>query len=249
MTDLAIIVPGRLESTRFPRKLLHEIGGLPLIVLTAQRIRSQVPEIPLFFAVDHPLLESALKAAGFEAIMTRDDHNSGTDRIAEANEIVGAKRVINVQADEPLVTEKQIRQLSELIHRDGIDLATVAHRFHRVEDFQNPNQVKVVISESGEALYFSRSPMPYARDLGGKVDDTWLGENPCYRHLGLYAYTADFLKAFTRLPSGYLETIEKLEQLRALENGFHIAVGITDEISLGVDTPEDAVMLAAKMNS
>lgn len=247
MMDLAIIVPGRLESTRFPRKLLHEINGVPLIVLTAQRICSQMPDIPLFFAVDHPLLESALKQAGFEAIMTRDDHNSGTDRIAEANEAIGAKRVINVQADEPLVTAKQIHQLSELIHRKGIDLATVAHRFQWAEDFQNPNQVKVVISESGEALYFSRSPIPYARDHGGNVTDAWLEQNPCYRHLGLYAYTADFLKAFTKLPPGYLETTEKLEQLRALENGFRIAVGITDEISLGVDTPEDAVLLAGKI--
>jgi 3-deoxy-manno-octulosonate cytidylyltransferase (CMP-KDO synthetase) len=245
--DLAIIVPGRLASTRFPQKLLHEINGTPLIVLTARRIQSQTPDIPLFFAVDHPLLESALKQAGFETIMTREDHSSGTDRIAEANATIGAEHVINVQADEPLVTARQILQLSKLIHREGMDLATVAHRFHKAEDFHNSNQVKVVISGQGEALYFSRSPIPYPRDLKGIVTDNWLADNPCYRHLGLYAYTRNFLNAFTQLPPSYLETTEKLEQLRALENGFHIAIGITDEISIGIDTPEDAALLIEKL--
>ncbi len=148
-----------------------------------------------------------------------------------------------MQADEPLVTANQIHQLSELIHRDGIDLATVAHRFHEPEDFINPNQVKVVISRNDEALYFSRSPIPFNRDTAGTVTREWLEENPCYRHLGLYAYTRHFLESFTKLPPSYLETTEKLEQLRALDNGFRIAVGITQEVSIGVDTPEDAVAL------
>lgn len=238
--DLAIIVPGRLASTRFPNKLLHPIKGTPLIVLTAKRITGEVPDIPVFFAVDHPDLESALKAEGFKTIMTRVDHTSGTDRIAEANAIVKAERVINVQADEPLVTAEQILQLSELIHRDGIDLATVAHRFHEPEDFLNPNQVKVVISNCGEALYFSRAPIPYQRDTTGVVTKDWLAANPCFRHLGLYAYTRHFLESFTQLAPSYHETTEKLEQLRALDNGFRIAVGITDQVSISVDTPEDA---------
>ena len=241
--DLAIIVPGRLASTRFPNKLLHPIKGTALIVLTARRIKEQVPDIPVFFAVDHPDLDFALQKEGFQTIMTRVDHTSGTDRIAEANAQVGADRVINVQADEPLVTAEQILQLSELIHRDGIDLATVAHRFHEPADFQNPNQVKVVISNSGEALYFSRSPIPYNRDTAGSVTKDWLSSNPCYRHLGLYAYTRHFLESFTQLKPSYHETTEKLEQLRALDNGFRIAVGITEQVSIGVDTPEDAVNL------
>ena len=240
---LAIIVPGRLASTRFPNKLLHKIKGTPLILLTAQRIREQTPEIPLFFAVDHPELQSVLETSGFDSIMTRVDHSSGTDRIAEANAQVGADRVINVQADEPLVTAAQIHQLSELIHRPGIDLATVAHRFHEPVDFLNPNQVKVVISTKGEALYFSRSPIPYHRDTAGVVSHDWLQQNPCYRHLGLYAYTRHFLESFTKLPPSYYETTEKLEQLRALDNGFRIAVGVTAGSSIGVDTPEDVIQL------
>jgi len=241
---LAIIVPGRLASTRFPNKLLHKITGIPLIVLTAKRIQEQTPDIPLFFAVDHIDLAAALEDAGFNSIMTRVDHCSGTDRIAEANAEIGAERVINVQADEPMVTASQILQLSELIHREGIDLATVAHRFHEPADFQNPNQVKVVISCKGEAMYFSRSPIPYNRDTTGLITKEWLLKNPCYRHLGLYAYTRHFLQSFTQLKPSYYETTEKLEQLRALDNGFRIAVGVTEEISIGVDTPEDAVNLA-----
>jgi 3-deoxy-manno-octulosonate cytidylyltransferase (CMP-KDO synthetase) len=243
----AIIVPGRLASTRFPKKLLHPIHGEALIVLTARRIREQAPELPLYFAVDDTRLSDVLQRAGFEAILTRIDHESGTDRIAEANRIVGAERVINVQADEPMVTREQILQLSLLIHQPGIDLATLAHRFHRAEDFANPNQVKVVISHTGEALYFSRSPIPYARDFKGIVPDAWLADNPCYRHLGLYAYTAAFLEEFATLRPSYLEKTERLEQLRALENGKRIAVGITEEPSIGVDTPEDSVLLEQRL--
>ncbi|HLP08045.1 MAG TPA: 3-deoxy-manno-octulosonate cytidylyltransferase, partial [Opitutaceae bacterium] len=148
--------------------------------------------------------------------------------------------VINVQADEPLVSRAQLQSLADLI-RGEAPLATLATRFRRPEDFANPNQVKVVVSEQGRALYFSRSPIPYARDRAGAVDESWLTANNCYKHLGLYAYHADFLERFTKLPPGRLEQIEKLEQLRALENGAAIAVGFTDDPSVGVDTPEDAV--------
>lgn len=241
--QLALIVPGRLDSTRFPQKLLHPILGIPLIVHTAQRIQKQVPDLPLFFAVDHPDLSQVLSEHGFDSILTRNDHTSGTDRLAEANAHIGAEHVVNVQADEPMVTAGQIRQLCALIQSQGTDLATLAHRFHLPEDFLNPNQVKVVISSGGDALYFSRAPIPYPRDESGTVTETWLNEHPCYRHLGLYAYTREFLDCFTRLKPSPCESIEKLEQLRALENGFRIAVGITDHPSIGVDTPEDAQLL------
>ncbi|MEQ9824294.1 MAG: 3-deoxy-manno-octulosonate cytidylyltransferase [Puniceicoccaceae bacterium] len=241
--QLALIVPGRLASTRFPQKLLHPILGIPLIVHTARRIQNQVPDLPLFFAVDHPDLSQILREHGFDSILTRSDHSSGTDRLAEANANIGAERVVNVQADEPMVTAGQIRQLCALIQSPGTDLATLAHRFHSPEDFLNPNQVKVVISSEGTALYFSRSPIPYPRDTSGTVTKEWLQTQPCYRHLGLYAYTREFLENFTRLKPSPCESIEKLEQLRALENGFRIAVGITDHPSIGVDTPEDAQLL------
>jgi 3-deoxy-manno-octulosonate cytidylyltransferase (CMP-KDO synthetase) len=238
----AIIVPARLASTRFPRKLLHEVHGKALILWVAERITAQVPHLPLYFAVDHDELLWLLTARGFRALMTSDKHASGTDRIAEANATISADFVINVQADEPLVTANQIEALDSLIAR-GCPMATLAVPFTRLEDWRNPNQVKVLASRTGEALYFSRASIPYVRDARGEMTVADLAQFPVYRHLGLYAYRADFLTAFTQLPPGRLEQIEKLEQLRALENGHRISVGITDEPTIGVDTPEDAVAL------
>lgn len=239
MPRKAIIVPCRLESTRFPRKLLHKIRGKPLLLWVAERLAAESPGWPVYFAVDHELLRGCVASEGHEAIMTRSDHASGTDRIAEANRQVRAEQVINVQADEPLVSRAQLSALGALI--DGpAPMATLATPFRSAADFANPNQVKVVCDSSGRALYFSRSPMPYARSLGGVLNDGWVRDNPCYRHLGLYAYKADLLERFATLPPGKLERIEMLEQLRVLENGLSIAVGVTDDPSIGVDTPEDA---------
>jgi 3-deoxy-manno-octulosonate cytidylyltransferase (CMP-KDO synthetase) len=239
MPQTAIIVPCRLESTRFPRKLLHAIKGKPLLRWVAERIAREAAEFPLFFAVDHELLRDCVTAAGFQAIMTDPAHASGTDRIAEANRTVKAERVINVQADEPLVTGAQIRALAGLLE-NGAVMATLATPFKRVVDFYNPNQVKVVMRTDGRALYFSRSRMPFSRELGLTIDDAWVQANPCYRHLGLYGYRADLLEKFAKLPAGRYEQIEKLEQLRALENGYDIACAVTDDPTIGVDTPEDA---------
>lgn len=239
MSKTVIIVPCRLESTRFPRKLLHSIKGRPLLLWVAERIRKEAPEFPLYFAVDDQLLADCLTPHGFEAIMTSTRHQSGTDRLAEANRIVKADHVINVQADEPLVTGAQIRRLAELI-AGPVDMATLATPFKTAADFANPNQVKVVMRRDGRALYFSRSSMPFAREKAGKVDDAWVSSHPARKHLGLYAYKAALIEKFAKLPLGQLEQIEKLEQLRVLENGFDIAVGITDDATIGVDTPEDA---------
>ena len=234
----SIIVPARLASTRFPSKLLYEVRGKPIILWTAERIRTVAPEFPLYFAVDDDVLERCLSEAGFTAIRTRAEHPSGTDRLAEANATIGAPAVINVQGDEPLVTGEQIRALAAGIEREAA-IATLAAPFVRPQDFANPNQVKVVRDREGYALYFSRSSMPFARDTSGEVDAAWLAQNHCYRHLGLYAYKADFLSAFSSLEPGLLEQIEKLEQLRAMEHGYRIHVGITDQATTGIDTPED----------
>jgi 3-deoxy-manno-octulosonate cytidylyltransferase (CMP-KDO synthetase) len=239
MPAFAIIVPCRLESTRFPRKLLHPIKGKPLVLWVAERITAQAPDYPLWFAVDHPLLAECVEGAGFRAILTDAGHQSGTDRIAEANRTVRAGFVLNVQADEPLVSGTQLQALARLIQGD-CPMATLATPFKRVVDFYNVNQVKVVMSSSGRALYFSRSRMPYSRDLGLTVDDAWVAANPCFKHLGLYAYRADFLEKFVRMAPGKLEQIEKLEQLRVLENGYPIAIDVSDDPTIGVDTPEDA---------
>ena len=234
----SIIVPARLASTRFPSKLLHEVRGKPIILWTAERIRTVAPEYPLYFAVDDDALERCLSEAGFAAVRTRAEHPSGTDRLAEANAAVGAPAVINVQGDEPLVTGEQIRALAAGLERDAA-IATLAVPFVQPQDFANANQVKVVRDREGYALYFSRSPMPFARDTAGQVDAVWLAQNRCYRHLGLYAYKADFLSAFSSLKPGFLEQVEKLEQLRAMEHGYRIHVGITDQTTIGIDTPED----------
>ena len=234
----SIIVPARLASTRFPSKLLHEVRGKPIILWTAERIRTVAPEFPLYFAVDDDALERCLSEAGFAAVRTRAEHPSGTDRLAEANAAVGAPAVINVQGDEPLVTGEQIRALAAGLERDAA-IATLAVPFVQPQDFANANQVKVVRDREGYALYFSRSPMPFARDTAGQVDAVWLAQNRCYRHLGLYAYKADFLSAFSSLKPGFLEQVEKLEQLRAMEHGYRIHVGITDQTTIGIDTPED----------
>jgi 3-deoxy-manno-octulosonate cytidylyltransferase (CMP-KDO synthetase) len=242
MSQTAIIVPCRLESTRFPRKLLHEIKGRPLLLWVAERIAHEAPEFPVWFAVDHELLRDCVVGAGFKAIMTNQAHQSGTDRIAEANRTVKAERVINVQADEPLVTGGQIRALDRLL-AGGAPMATLATPFKRAADFANPNQVKVVLAPTARrALFFSRSPIPFARERGGVVDDAWVAANPCFKHLGLYGYRADLLEKFAKLPLGQLEQIEKLEQLRVLENGFEIACDITADPTIGVDTPEDAAL-------
>ena len=234
----SIIVPARLASTRFPSKLLHEVRGKPIILWTAERIRTVAPEFPLYFAVDDDALERCLSEAGFTAILTRSEHPSGTDRLAEANTAIGASAVINVQGDEPLVTGEQIRALAAGLKGEAA-IATLAVPFARPQDFANTNQVKVVRDREGYALYFSRSSMPFARDTSGEVDAAWLAQNHCYRHLGLYAYKADFLSAFSSLEPGLLEQIEKLEQLRAMEHGYRIHVGITDQATIGIDTPED----------
>ena len=292
MPTTAIIVPCRLESTRFPRKLLHVVRGKPLLLWVAERIRAQAPELSLWFAVDDALLAAPLRAAGFQTLMTDPRHASGTDRLAEANRTVRAERVINVQADEPLVTGAQIRALAALL-AGAAPMATFATPFQTAADFLNPNQVKVVFasegrarplgapqpgenqttlpagpavppypqtqrgkfgqkvfgvvtgSPTGRALTFSRAPIPFARDRAGQVDDAWVRANPCYKHLGLYAYHAALLEKFSALPPGRYEQIEKLEQLRVLENGHDILVGVTDDPSIGVDTPEDAAKFEA----
>lgn len=245
MARIAIIVPCRLESTRFPRKLLHPIKGKPLLRWVAERIAREAPEFPLYFAVDHELLRRCVEEAGFNAIVTSAAHTTGTDRLAEANQTVGADLVINVQADEPLVTGAQIRMLAGLLE-GGAPMATLATPFKRAADFANPNQVKVVLAPVvRRALFFSRSPLPFARDLGGVVDDAWVASHPCFKHLGLYGYSADLLQKIATLTPGRLEQIEKLEQLRVLENGYAIACDVTDDPTIGVDTPDDAVKFEA----
>jgi len=248
--ELAIIVPCRLESTRFPRKLLHSIKGKPLLLWVAERISTQVPELPLWFAVDDERLRDCVEGAGFRAVMTAATHASGTDRLAEANARIAAARVINVQADEPLVSAGQIKALAGLLE-GGAQMATLATPFHSDADFRDPNQVKVVFRSDGRALYFSRAPIPFTRDTPQQEGEAAAAARqmkasaiPAYRHLGLYAYTTELLAKLGTLPRGRYEDLEKLEQLRVLEAGYDIHCALTGEPSIGVDTPEDAAAFA-----
>jgi 3-deoxy-manno-octulosonate cytidylyltransferase (CMP-KDO synthetase) len=242
--QFAIIVPARVASTRFPQKLLHEVRGKPVILWTADRIRSEAPEFPLWFAVDNERLFKLLTDAGYQALMTSADHTCGTDRIAEANRKIGAAFVLNVQADEPMVTGGQIRQLAKLIQGE-VEMATLGTPLKYERDYTNPNHVKCVCDAQGRALLFSRAPIPYFRDSQGLFDGAKAAQVPLLIHLGLYAYRREFLEAFSKMPPGRLEQIEKLEMLRVLEQGHRIAVGVTHDALIEIDTLEQAAEFEA----
>ena len=236
-----IIVPARLASVRFPRKLLADAGGKPLIIRTADRLREQVPEFDLYFAVDGTELLTVLEDAGYNTILTEPSLTSGTDRIAHANQVLKRDFVINVQADEPLVTRSHILSLQKSLSKSGVSISTLASVFQSEEDFHDVNQVKVVIGDDGNALYFSRAPIPFSRE----EDIRWTraGHRYAYKHMGLYGYRKEFLDDFLSSTEGDLEKLEKLEQLRALQRGFEIAVEIVEGISIGVDVPEDLLKI------
>lgn len=240
----AIIVPGRLASTRFPQKLLHRILGKPVLLWTAERIRAQAPEFPLYFAVDSDILLKLLRDAGYNVLMTDPGHSCGTDRIAEANRTLRAEYVINVQGDEPTVTGEQIRQLATLIEGE-VAMATLGTPLPGAADYLNPNHVKLVCDQAGHAIYFSRAPIPYFRDSLGAFDREAAARCPVLVHLGLYAYRAEFLETFATMVPGPLETIEKLEMLRVLEHGYRIAVGISKDFLIEIDTLEQALEFEA----
>jgi len=238
----AIVVPARLGSSRFPRKLLHPVRGVPLVLHTARRLRAACPEIPLVFAVAEAELEEVLAAEDFSCVRTDPALASGTDRIAAANEQLGAEAIVNVQGDEPLVTGEQVRQLFACLE-SGAGMATLAFPLRDPHRFRDPHQVKVVVGAGGEALYFSRAPIPWFRECGGEPGAGELAAGPVLGHLGLYAYRADCLRRFVGWEPSPLERCEKLEQLRALEHGERIAVARTETPTVGVDHPDDLARL------
>lgn len=240
----AIIVPARVASTRFPQKLLHEVRGKPVLLWTAERIRTEAPELPLWFAVDSEPLRKLLADANYQVVMTDPAHTCGTDRIAEANREIKAELVVNVQADEPLVTGAQIRKLAELIEGDS-EMATLGTPLKFDRDYTNPNHVKLICDKRGQAIYFSRSPIPYFRDSQGAFDAAAAAAIPVLIHLGLYAYKRHFLESFSKMPPGKLEQAEKLEMLRVLEQGHSIAVGVTEDSLIEIDTLEQAAEFEA----
>ena len=238
-----IVIPARYASTRLPGKPLLDLGGKPMVVRVAERARQAGAE-EVWVATDHPEVRAAVEANEVAAVMTRGDHPTGTDRLAEvvaqrgwSNDVI----VVNVQGDEPLIDPEVIRQTAHQLAVSGADIATVAHPITDPAEFFNPNVVKVVCRADGDAAYFSRAPIPYARDQFAQSRDTLPAGLPAYRHIGLYAYRASFLKAYAGLSVAPTEQFESLEQLRALWHGYRISVTLIDAAPApGVDTPEDA---------
>jgi 3-deoxy-manno-octulosonate cytidylyltransferase (CMP-KDO synthetase) len=243
-----VVIPARYASTRLPAKPLLDLGGKPMVVRVAERAALSGAE-EVWVATDHAEVQAVATAHGLSVVLTRADHPSGTDRLAEVVEQRGwddQTIVVNVQGDEPLIDPVLITQTARQLAECGADIATVAHLIDDVADFFNPNIVKLVCKANGDALYFSRAPIPYARDhfAGAAGKEILPSGLPAYRHIGLYAYRAGFLRAYARLTPSPLEGFEALEQLRALWHGFRISVAISDHLPMpGVDTPEDAARM------
>ena len=251
-----VLIPARLASTRLPNKPLVDIAGKPMIVHVAQRARlaqdAANADSQVVVAADSPSIIAACAAHGVKAVLTRSDHASGSDRLAEACDLLGLGAdaiVVNVQGDEPLMEPQLIRDVAALLARSPqASMSTAAHRIETLADFHNPNIVKVVLDASGLALYFSRAPIPMARDFGGRVwwapeaapQTPLLAQAAPLRHIGIYGYRAGFLRLFPTLAQAPLEVAEALEQMRVLWHGHRIAVHVTAAApGGGVDTPED----------
>ncbi len=246
-----VLIPARMASSRLPNKPLADIAGLPMVVRVAQRaMLSKARQVVV--AADDERIVAACAAHGVQALLTRQDHLSGSDRLAEACQLLGLSHeavVVNVQGDEPLIDPALIDQVAQLlIDRPEASMSTAAHAITLLADYCNPNVVKVVTDARQMALYFSRAPIPWWRDqqsavsILGKHHEpfTQMPSPPALRHVGIYAYRAGFLAQFPQLPPAPIEQLESLEQLRALWHGHRIAVYTTDQApGPGVDTPED----------
>ena len=230
------VIPARYASTRFPGKPLAMLGGTTVIQRVYEQAASVLSEV--YVATDDERILSAVEAFGGRAVMTRADHQSGTDRIEEAVEKTGTQAdvIINVQGDEPFIQPSQIKTLMALFDDPQTQIGTLGKGFDSMDAVSNPNSPKIVTDHRGFALYFSRSVIPFIR---GIETDEWLSHYPFLKHLGVYAYRREVLAEVTRLPQGQLEKAESLEQLRWLENGYRIRVGLTDVETVGIDTPAD----------
>ena len=245
------VVPARYASTRLPAKPLLDLGGKPMVARVAEcAVRSGAEEV--WVATDHGDVVGAAERHGLSVLLTRADHPTGTDRLAEVVEKRGWSDdtiVVNVQGDEPLIDSGLIAQTARQLAESGADIATVAHPIDNPADFFAPNVVKVVCKANGDAMYFSRAPIPFARDHFAQSRDTLPSGLPAYRHIGLYAYRASFLRAYAKLTPSPVEGCEALEQLRALWHGYRISVVVSNHLPMpGVDTPEDAARMQEWFN-
>jgi len=237
--EFAAIIPARYASTRFPAKPLAVLGGKPVIIRVCEQASKVFDHV--FVATDDERIFNAVKDGGFTPIMTRTDHKSGTDRCYEAFCKCGVKAdvVVNIQGDEPFIQPSQLQTVKSLFDSPETDIATLVKPFGADASFDkvaNPNSPKVVVDDNWNALYFSRSVIPYLR---GIPENEWPSRHTYYKHIGLYAFKASVLKAVTELPQAPLEKAESLEQLRWLSAGYRIKVGVTDVETIGIDTPDD----------
>jgi len=248
VTGFVVIIPARLASTRLPNKPLADIGGKPMVVRVAEQARRSAAE-RVVVAADHAEIIAACTAHGVDAVLTRADHASGTDRLAETVLSLGLNPdtvVVNVQGDEPLIEPALIDRLAALLLEGDAPMATLVHPIRDAAEFFNPNVVKVVLDDTGHASYFSRAPIPFARDAFAASRDSLPAGLPAWRHIGMYAYRAGFLASYTLLAPAPTEQFEALEQLRVLWHGYRIAVGtLNDAPPAGVDTPEDLARVRA----
>lgn len=239
--NFKIVIPARYASVRLPGKPLLDIAGKPMVVRVAEQARATGAEVVI--ATDDSRIFDAVKPYGHEVVMTREDHLSGTDRIAEVAQKKGwndGDIVVNVQGDEPLIAPELIQEVATNLARHAdASIATACHSIHDNASLLNPNIVKVVIDKQGYALYFSRAPIPYPRDAFA-ANQELPASMQVYRHIGLYAYRCSFLKAYANLQPSPIEQYESLEQLRALWHGYKISLAITTHPpASGVDTAED----------
>ncbi|KAF1718020.1 3-deoxy-manno-octulosonate cytidylyltransferase [Pseudoxanthomonas yeongjuensis] len=247
--DFIVAIPTRYAATRLPGKPLRALGGEPLVVHVARRaLAAGAREV--WVAADDPRIVEALGETGVRVAMTSAAHASGSDRLAECADIAGwpdDTLVVNLQGDEPFAPASGIRAVAEALAASGAEMATLAAAIDDPEILFDPNAVKLVRNQRGDALYFSRAPIPWHRDAFAD-DRSALVPGECLRHIGIYAYRVGFLRRFAKMPPGRLEGIESLEQLRALEAGFRIAVALTPEpFPPGVDTPEDLARAEAHL--
>ena len=244
-----VLIPARFASTRLPGKPLADIAGKPMVVRVAERAQGS-GAARVVVATDDARVEAAVAAHGIAVCMTRADHPTGTDRLAEAAALLALPDdaiVVNVQGDEPLLDPALMRRMAEvLVARPDAAIATACHPIDDAAEAFNPNVVKVVLDAAGYALYFSRATIPWARDAFAAARDALPAGLPLYRHYGLYAYRVSFLRAYPRLAPAPIERFEALEQLRALWHGYRIAVEVTHGTPApGIDTPEDLARVRA----
>lgn len=228
------MIPARYGATRFPAKLMQDLCGKPVIVHTYQRVADTNLFDQVYVVTDDDRIEKAIHEVGGKVIRSQKEHNSGSDRLAEASKDLEVDIIVNVQGDEPFTDAENLKKVIDIFTNDSqrnIAVASLMECITNPEDIANPNNVKVVVNKFNEALYFSRSIIPFPRDPNIAV--------PYYKHIGIYAYRKDALQQFTQLPPSLLEETEKLEQLRYLENGFKIRLALTNIPTIGIDTPED----------